>query len=109
MLELSWFVLNTPVVGDLLLIILIFFAQRVMDQKYLSVALHLGIEFVRILLKLIAYRRIHTQTSVSVLCLTPPISVFFVILSKRFLFFASLQKEAGKHLLKTSSSCLYLT
>lgn len=97
MLELSWFVLNTPVVGDLLLIILIFYAQRVMDQKYLSVALHLGIEFVRILLKLIAYRRIHTQTSVSVLCLTPPFSVFFVILSKRFLFFASLQKEAGKH------------
>lgn len=100
MFDLSWFALNTPsltVVGDLLLIIFIIFAQRVMGLKYLSVVLHFGIESVRILLKLIAYRPIHMQTSVSVLCLTPLIFVFFVILSKRFFFFASLQKEAGKH------------
>ncbi|XP_013617054.1 PREDICTED: uncharacterized protein LOC106323487 [Brassica oleracea var. oleracea] len=42
------------------------------------------------------YHPIHTQTSVYVSSFTPPISELFGILSRRFLFFASPQKEAGK-------------
>ncbi|CAN6850886.1 unnamed protein product [Brassica oleracea] len=44
------------------------------------------------------YHPIHTQTSVYVSSFTPPISELFGILSRRFLFFASPQKEAGKNI-----------
>nr|VDD63477.1 unnamed protein product [Brassica oleracea] len=49
------------------------------------------------LLNLIVYHPIHTHTSVFVSSLMPPISQLFGILSRRFLFFASPQKEAGKN------------
>lgn len=41
--------------------------QRGMDQKFMSVVLHSGIQFVRILLKHITYLQILLLTSVSVL------------------------------------------
>ncbi|KAL0806851.1 hypothetical protein Bca101_099343 [Brassica carinata] len=68
-----------------------------MERKYLSVALRFGTESAMMLLKLIVYHPIHTHTSVFVSSLTPPISQLFGILSRRFLFFASPQKEAGKN------------
>ncbi|CAN6922690.1 unnamed protein product [Brassica oleracea] len=43
------------------------------------------------------YHPKHTQTSVSVSSFTPPISELFGILPRRFLFFASPPKEAGKN------------
>ncbi|CAF2072068.1 unnamed protein product [Brassica napus] len=44
------------------------------------------------------YHPKHTQTSVSVSSFTPPISELFGILPRRFLFFASPPKEAGKNI-----------
>ena len=68
-----------------------------MERKYLSVALRFGTESAMMLLNLIVYHPIHTHTSVFVSSLMPPISQLFGILSRRFLFFASPQKEAGKN------------
>ncbi|KAG5406901.1 hypothetical protein IGI04_013020 [Brassica rapa subsp. trilocularis] len=68
------------------------------DGTKIFVRLHFGTESARMLLKLIVYHPIHTQTSVSVSSLTPPVSELFGILSRRFLFFTSPQKEAGKNI-----------
>ncbi|KAG5407367.1 hypothetical protein IGI04_013486, partial [Brassica rapa subsp. trilocularis] len=70
------------------------------DGAKIFVRLRFGTESARMLLKLIVYHPIHTQTSVSVSSLTPPISELFGILSRRFLFFTSPQKEAGKNIHK---------
>ena len=68
------------------------------DGTKIFVRLRFGTESARMLLKLIVYHPIHTQTSVSVSSLTPPVSELFGILSRRFLFFTSPQKEAGKNI-----------
>ena len=52
------------------------------DGVKIFVRLRFGTESARMLLKLIVYHPIHTQTSVSVSSLTPPISELFGILSR---------------------------
>ncbi|KAH0929531.1 hypothetical protein HID58_015258, partial [Brassica napus] len=74
------------------------------DGVKIFVRLRFGTESARMLLKLIVYHPIHTQTSVSVSSLTPPISELLGILSRRFLFFTSPQKEAGKNIHPTGET-----
>ena len=82
--------------------------QRVMDPKFMLVALPFEIQLVRILLKLTVYLQIHLLTNVSALFPALLVLVFLELHWRSYLHFAFPLLEVGKYLLVMEGSLIWL-